>query len=67
MSIFKRQRTLGELEEDLEYKKTAREIAEEDAAIARLKAQGQRWQDFSTNGKRSGFSLGNAWSWLRSH
>ncbi len=67
MSLFKSKPTLGELEENLEYKKTEREIAEENAAIAELRARGQRWQDFSTNGKRSGLSMSSVLAWLRKH
>ena len=68
MPIFgQKKKTLSELEDDLEYKKTEHEIAEEDAAISELKARGQKWQDFSTNGKKSGFSLAGALAWLKSH
>lgn len=67
MTFWKRKPTLGELEEELEEKKTQHEIEQEKEAIARLKAQGQRWQDFSTDGTRKGFSLGAAWQWLKSH
>lgn len=66
-SFFKRKPTLGELEENLEYKKTEHEIAQEEAAIAELKARGMRWQDFSTNGKRSGLNLSSIINWLKNH
>lgn len=60
-------KTLGELESDLERKKTEREIAEEENAIAELRARGQKWQDFSSNGQKSGFSVSKAINWLRTH
>lgn len=67
MTFWKRKPTLGELEEELEVKKTQHEIAQEEAAIAELKARGIQWRDFSTNGKRSGFSLAGALQWLKNH
>jgi hypothetical protein len=70
----KRPETLDEIEEQttmeesrLQYLKTLREEEEEKSAIALLKAKGQQWQDFSTNGKKSGFSLDKVKAWLRDH
>lgn len=60
-------KTLGELESDLERKKTEREIAEEENAIAELRARGQKWQDFSSNGKRSGLDIKRVFTWLKEH
>jgi len=62
-----KQKTLSELESDLERKKTEREIAEEENAIAELRARGQRWQDFSADGTRKKFSLSSAVNWLKNH
>ena len=62
-----KKKTLSELEDELELRKTEHEIEQENAAIAQLKAQGRRWQDFSTDGTKKGFSIERAWAWLKTH
>jgi len=61
------QKSLADMEEEEEHLKQQRRLLEEKVAIKQLKDRlGQGgWKLFSSNGKKSGFSLQSALAWLR--
>ncbi len=69
MGFFKTEKSLADLEEETEYQKSKKELLQEKVAIKQLEERLGKggWKMFSDNGKRSGFSLARAWSWLKAH
>jgi hypothetical protein len=62
---FKEEPTLEELEERQLRDTYNVEHIKAEAVINKLRAENKRWQDFSSNGKKSGFSMEKALAWLR--
>ena len=69
MSIFRRQKTLAELQEENEVLDTQLSVAQKRAMINRLEAQMGKgsWRLFSDNGSKSGINFSRIWHWLKSH
>ena len=42
-------------------------IAKQNAIIKELEARGKKWEDFSSNGKKSGINFDKIKSWFSSH
>jgi len=42
-------------------------IAKQNAIIKELEARGKKWEDFSSNGKKSGINFEKIKSWFSSH
>jgi len=74
MDIFKEPKSTEEIEAENEkleaqdrsvgYKLS---IAKQNALIKELEARGQKWQNFTDNGKKSGLSIDKIKSWFSSH
>jgi hypothetical protein len=65
---FMPQKSLSDLEEEEEYSKQKHRVLEEKVAIAKLNQElksHSAWKMFSSNGRRSGFSLAAAVNWLK--
>jgi PAB1-binding protein PBP1 len=62
---FKTEPTLEELQEREERVTINLSIAQKEAMIKKLEMQGKQWQQFSTNGKRSGVDFSKIRAWLR--
>lgn len=62
---FKQEKSLAELQEIQERRHVEMQIAEEEELIAKLHAQGKRWQEFSNNGKRSGIDFSKIKAFIR--
>jgi hypothetical protein len=62
---FKSEPTLAELQEKEERISVQESIAEKEAMIAKLHAQGKRWEEFSTNGKKSGIDWSKIKAFIR--
>ena len=69
MGILTPRKSLEELEEEIEYSKTKRDLLQEQAAIKEIEQKMGKgsWKMFSNNGQRSGLSLSKMLNWLRSH
>ena len=69
MGIFNKDKSLEEMEEEHQLLKEKRNILEEKAAIKALEDRMGKggWRAFSSNGKRSGFSVKSALNWLKGH
>lgn len=67
MGLLTPRKSLEELEEEIEYSKTRRELLQEQAVIKEIEGKMGKgsWKMFSDNGKRSGFSLSKGLAWLR--
>jgi hypothetical protein len=74
MDIFKEPKSTEEIEADNE-KLEAQDrnvglklsIAKQNAIIKELEARGKKWEDFSSNGKKSGINFDKIKSWFSSH
>ncbi len=66
---FKSEPSLSDLEEKEQFLDQKRKVKEEELAIKQLndKLGEGKWKLFSSNGKKSGFSLSKALAWLKSH
>ena len=62
---FKTEPSLEELQERQERDTYELDHVRTEALIAKLNAEHKRWQEFSTNGKKSGFDMSKALAWLR--
>lgn len=76
LNPFKKEKSLDELQEEddrlsqeLSILKKQQEAAKIRQAMRQLDERGGKgfWRKFSDNGGKSGFSVGKALSWLRSH
>ena len=68
LDFLKPKKSLEELEEEIEYSKTKRELLQEQAAIKEIEQRMGKgsWKMFSSDGSRQRFSLSKALNWLRS-
>jgi len=62
---FKQESTLAELQEREERMTLQLSIAQKESMIKQLEAKGKQWQQFSSNGKKSGISWERMKAWLR--
>ena len=69
MNLFKRQKTLAEIQEEDELAAANLSLTKKRAMIYRLERQMGKgsWRNFSDNGKRSGVNFGRVRAWLREH
>ena len=69
MSMFKRHKTLAELQEEDEYLDTEVSVTRKKAMIKALNARMGKgsWRLFSDNGKKSGLNWGRIKNWLKSN
>jgi hypothetical protein len=69
MGLFKPEKSLAEMEEEIEVTKTRRQLLEEKAAVQQLEAKmgSGSWKMFSSNGKKSGLDTSKIWNWLKTH
>ncbi len=69
MGLLKADKSLAEMEEEIEYAKTKKELLQESVAIRQLEEKMGKgsWKLFSSDGTRKGFSLQKAWTWLKTH
>jgi hypothetical protein len=61
--VFKKPKTLDELQEEDDRLTVEKSVAEKRFAIAELRRRGQNPNNFKEKGK---FNLQKAWTWLRS-
>ena len=62
---FKHEPTLEELQDREERVSLQLSIAQKEALIKKVEAEGRKWQQFSTNGKKSGIDFNKIRAWLR--
>lgn len=62
---FKQEPTLAELQEKEERVSLQLSIAQKEALIKKVEMQGKQWQQFSSNGKKSGVNFDKIRAWLR--
>jgi nitrogenase molybdenum-iron protein alpha/beta subunit len=62
---FKTEPSLEELQEREERATLSLSIAQKEALIKKVEAQGRQWQQFSSNGKKSGINFDKIRAWLR--
>jgi len=62
---FVEEPTLEELQDREERKTLQLSIAQKDALIKKLEAEGRKWQEFSTDGTKKGISYERVMAWLR--
>ncbi len=69
MGLLKPDKSLSEMEEEIEYTKTKRQLLEEQAAIKQLEEKMGKgsWKIFSSNGKKSGLDTSRIVAWLKAH
>lgn len=69
MPVFKRERTLTELQEDDERLDTEVSVARKRALLRMLNARAGEgsWKSFSNDGTKRGISWDRVWAWLKSH
>ena len=69
MGLLKPAQSLDDLEEEKQLLQEKRSVLEEKVAIRGLEQKLGKggWRLFSSNGKRSGFSVGRALAWLKAH
>ncbi len=68
MSLFKRHKTLADLEEEEEQLDTEISVAKKRAMLREVDSRMGKggWRKFSDNGKKSGINWARVWAWLRS-
>jgi hypothetical protein len=62
---FKQEPTVEELQEREERASLELSIAQKQALIQQVEAKGRQWQQFSSNGKKSGVNFDKIRAWLR--
>ena len=67
IDMFKEPKSVEELESENERKEYEVSIAKQNAMIKELEARGRKWQDFSSNGKKSGINFDRIASWFKGH
>lgn len=69
MSLFKREKTLTEMQDEDDRLESEVSVARKRALLAQLNARAGKgsWKMFSSNNKKSGISWGRVWAWLRTH
>ena len=62
---FRTEPTIEELQEREERSTLQLSIAQKEALIRKVEAEGKQWQHFSNNGKKSGIQWEKIKAWLR--
>lgn len=62
---FKEEPSLEELQEREERVTTQLSIAQKEALIKKVQAEGRRWEEFSRDGTKSGINYERIMAWLR--
>jgi hypothetical protein len=65
--MFKEPKSMEELEAENEKKGMELSIKKQELLIAELEARKKKWQDFSSNGKKSGINFDRVIAWIQGH